>query len=38
LQAVRIGELGIVAIPCEVFVEIGLDIKKKQWAGKRLEK
>ena len=29
LQAHRIGELGIVAIPCEVFVEIGLDIKKR---------
>jgi neutral ceramidase len=29
LQALRIGELGIVAIPCETFVEIGLEIKKK---------
>jgi hypothetical protein len=29
LQALRIGDLGIVAIPCEVFVEIGLEIKKK---------
>ena len=29
LQAVRIGELGIVAIPCEVFAEIGLQIKRK---------
>jgi hypothetical protein len=29
LQAFRVGELGIVAIPCEVFVEIGLEIKKK---------
>jgi hypothetical protein len=29
LQALRIGELGIAAIPCEVFVEIGLEIKKK---------
>jgi neutral ceramidase len=29
LQAIRIGELGIVAIPCETFVEIGLEIKKK---------
>ncbi len=28
LQALRIGELGIVAIPCEVFTEIGLAIKK----------
>jgi hypothetical protein len=29
LQALRVGELGIVACPCETFVEIGLDIKKK---------
>ena len=29
LQAIRIGDLGIVANPCETFVEIGLDIKKK---------
>ncbi len=30
LQALRIGdELGIVAIPCEVFAEIGLEIKKR---------
>ena len=29
LQAMRIGDLGIVAIPCETFVEIGLEIKKK---------
>jgi hypothetical protein len=29
LQALRVGELGIVAIPCETFVEIGLEIKKK---------
>jgi hypothetical protein len=29
LQAMRIGELGIVSSPCETFVEIGLDIKKK---------
>jgi neutral ceramidase len=28
LQALRIGDLGIAAIPCEVFVEIGLAIKK----------
>jgi neutral ceramidase len=28
LQAMRIGELGIVAIPCEVFTEIGLHLKK----------
>lgn len=29
LQAMRIGELGIAAIPCEVFTEIGLEIKQK---------
>lgn len=29
LQAMRIGDLAIAAIPCEVFVEIGLEIKKK---------
>lgn len=29
LQALHIGELGIAAIPCEVFTEIGLDIKKR---------
>ena len=29
LQAARIGDLGITAIPCEVFAEIGLNIKKK---------
>jgi hypothetical protein len=28
LQAHRIGDLSIAAIPCEVFVEIGLDLKK----------
>lgn len=28
IQAIRVGELGIVAIPCEVFTEIGLEIKK----------
>jgi hypothetical protein len=27
LQAVRIGELGIAAVPCEVFAETGLAIK-----------
>ncbi|NUM53391.1 MAG: neutral/alkaline non-lysosomal ceramidase N-terminal domain-containing protein [Candidatus Hydrogenedentes bacterium] len=27
IQALRIGDLGIAAVPCEVFVEIGLDIK-----------
>ena len=29
LQAIGVGELGIVAVPCEVFVEIGLAIKKE---------
>lgn len=29
LQAFRIGELAIAAIPCEVFVEIGLELKEK---------
>jgi len=29
LQAVRIGELAIASIPCEVFTEIGLEIKAK---------
>jgi hypothetical protein len=29
LQAIRVGDLGIVADPCETFVEIGLEIKKK---------
>ncbi len=29
LQAMRIGELGITGIPCEVFTEIGLEIKKR---------
>jgi hypothetical protein len=29
LQALRIGDLGIVAIPCEVFAEIGLAIKER---------
>ena len=29
LQAIRIGELGITAIPCEVFAEIGLSLKRK---------
>jgi hypothetical protein len=28
LQAMRIGDLGITAIPCETFVEIGLELKK----------
>jgi len=29
IQAFRIGDLAISAIPCEVFVEIGLEIKQK---------
>ena len=29
LQTFAIGDLGIAAIPCEVFVEIGLEIKKQ---------
>jgi hypothetical protein len=29
LQTFRIGELGIAAIPCEVFAEIGLELKEK---------
>ncbi len=29
LQAIRIGELGIVAIPCEVFTEVGLELKRR---------
>jgi hypothetical protein len=29
LQAIRIGDLGIVSSPCETFTETGLDIKKK---------
>lgn len=29
IQALRIGDLRICAIPCEVFVEIGLDLKKR---------
>jgi neutral ceramidase len=28
LQAMRIGDLGVAAIPCEVFVEIGIALKK----------
>lgn len=28
LQALRVGDLGIAAVPCEVFTEIGLAIKK----------
>jgi len=29
LQALRIGDVGVAAIPCEVFAEIGLEIKAK---------
>jgi len=29
LQALRVGELGIAAIPCEVYAETGLEIKKQ---------
>ncbi len=29
IQVHRLGDLGIVAIPCEVFAEIGLNIKKQ---------
>jgi hypothetical protein len=29
IQVMRIGELGICAIPCEVFTDIGLEIKRK---------
>ena len=29
LQAHRVGELGLCAIPCEVFAEIGLSLKKQ---------
>lgn len=29
IQALRIGPIGIVAIPCEVFAEIGLELKAK---------
>ncbi len=29
LQAISIGELAIVAIPCEVFAEIGLELKRR---------
>ncbi len=29
IQALRIGDLGIATLPCETFVEIGLDIKKR---------
>jgi len=33
VQAMRIGDLAITAIPCEVFVEIGLELKKKSPFG-----
>jgi hypothetical protein len=29
LQALRVGDLGIAAVPCEVFSEIGLELKAK---------
>jgi hypothetical protein len=29
VQAMKIGDLGVTAIPCEVFVEIGLELKQK---------
>lgn len=29
IQTLRIGDLGLAAIPCEVFVEIGLEIKAR---------
>jgi len=29
LQVIRVGDLAIAAIPCEVFAEIGLAIKKR---------
>lgn len=29
LQALRIGDLAVAAIPCEVFVEIGLELKRR---------
>ena len=29
VRAIRIGELAIVTIPCEVFVEVGLEIKRR---------
>ena len=46
IQAIRIGDLGIAAIPCEVFVEIGLKIKAESpfpstftdRAGQRLQR
>jgi hypothetical protein len=29
LQAIRIGDLGVVSMPCEVFAEIGLELKRR---------
>ena len=29
LQAVRVGDVGVTSIPCEVFTEIGLRLKKQ---------
>lgn len=29
LQAMKIGDLAVTAVPCEVFVEIGLELKQK---------
>ncbi|MBK9170658.1 MAG: neutral/alkaline non-lysosomal ceramidase N-terminal domain-containing protein [Bryobacterales bacterium] len=29
LQAMRVGDLGIVALPCEVFAETGLELKRQ---------
>ncbi len=29
LQGLRIGDVGVAAVPCEVFVEIGLQLKKE---------
>jgi len=29
LQAIRIGDMGIVSMPCEVFAEIGLELKRR---------
>ena len=46
IQAMRIGDVGIAAIPCEVFVEIGLAIERQSpfkptlhhRAGERLQR
>src|SRR5207249_8665798 len=29
LQALRVGDLGVAAIPCEVYAETGLEIKRR---------